>query len=63
MVIILLLVCNLLLYFPAPPVRVGAEFQWYPVTPEIAGPKYSLMLSFVPVIPAPAWSKEPLLNF
>jgi hypothetical protein len=45
------------------PVRVGTEFQWYPVTPEIAGPKYSLMLSFVPVIPAPAWSKEPLLNF
>ena len=43
------------------PVRVGAEFQWYPVTPEIAGPKYGFTLNFTPIVPAPAWSKEPLL--
>jgi len=42
------------------PVRVGAEFQWYPVTPEIAGPKYGFTLNFTPIVPAPAWSKEPL---
>jgi hypothetical protein len=43
------------------PVRVGAEFHWYPVRPETAGPKYNLRVLFVPVVPAPEWSKKPLL--
>jgi hypothetical protein len=42
------------------PVRVGAEFQCYPVRPEVAGPEYSLKLIFTPVIAAPEWAKRPL---
>jgi hypothetical protein len=42
------------------PVRVGAEFQYYPVTPEVAGPQYNLRLNITPIIPAPAWAKRPL---
>jgi hypothetical protein len=43
------------------PVRVGAEFHWYPVKPETAGPRYNLRLLFIPVVPAPEWTKQPLL--
>lgn len=42
------------------PMRVGAEFHYYPITPEVAGPQYNLRVFFVPVIPAPEWSKRPL---
>ncbi len=42
------------------PARVGLEFHYYPITPEVAGPQYNLRLLFVPVIPAPEWSKRPL---
>jgi hypothetical protein len=42
------------------PVRVGAEFQCYPVTPEVAGPQYNLRLNITPIIPAPEWAKRPL---
>ena len=45
------------------PVRVGAEFQYYPVTPEVAGPQYNLRLTLTPIIPAPEWAKRPLLSF
>ncbi len=42
------------------PVRVGAEFQYYPITPEVAGPQFNLRLTLTPVILAPEWSKRPL---
>ena len=42
------------------PVRVGTEFQYYPITPEVAGPQSNLRLTLTPVIPAPEWSKRPL---
>lgn len=44
------------------PVRVGTEFHYYPVTPEIAGPQYNLRITLTPVIPAPEWAKSPIFR-
>lgn len=41
------------------PVRIGTEFHYYPITPEVAGPQFNLKITLTPVIPAPEWSKRP----
>ena len=42
------------------PVKIGAEVYYYAVQDDDFGPKWQLRLLFVPVLPSPAWSKNPL---
>jgi len=42
------------------PVKIGAEVYYYVQQDDDFGPKWQLRLLFVPVLPAPAWSRNPL---
>jgi hypothetical protein len=42
------------------PVKVGAELYYYVVQDDDFGPQWQLRLFFVPVVPAPDWSRKPL---
>ena len=44
------------------PMKWGVEVHGYPVTPDIFGPQWQIRLFFVPVVPAPKWSKKPLFG-
>ena len=42
------------------PVKIGAELYYYAVSDDAFGPEWQLRLLFVPVLPAPAWARNPL---
>ena len=42
------------------PVKVGAELHYYVEQSDDFGPEWLLRIFFVPVLPAPAWSRSPL---
>lgn len=42
------------------PVKVGAELHYYVEQDDDFGPQWLLRFFFVPVLPAPEWSKKPL---
>jgi len=42
------------------PAKIGAELHYYVVTDDDFGPKWNLRFFFVPVLPAPEWSRKPL---
>ena len=42
------------------PVKVGAELYYYAVRDDDFGPKIMLRLLFIPVVPAPEWSRKPI---
>ena len=44
------------------PVKVGAEFYYFFERDDDFGPDFQLRLLFVPVIPSPDWSREPIFN-
>ena len=44
------------------PVRIGAEFHYYPEQPDAYGPEFMIRFLLIPVIPAPAFAKEPLFG-
>ncbi len=43
------------------PVKIGLEAYYYVERDDNFGPKFQLRFLFVPVLPAPAWSRRPLL--
>lgn len=42
------------------PVKIGAEVYYYVKQDDDFGPEWQLRLLFVPVLPAPKWSRTPL---
>jgi hypothetical protein len=42
------------------PVKVGFEAYYYPVADDNFGPKWQLRFLFIPVLPSPEWSRNPL---
>jgi len=42
------------------PVKIGAEVYYYVETDDKFGPQWQLRFFFVPVLPAPKWSRKPL---
>jgi hypothetical protein len=42
------------------PVKVGTEAYYYVTTDDDFGPEWQLRFLFIPVIPAPAWSRSPI---
>lgn len=42
------------------PVKIGAEVYYYVQQDDAFGPEWQLRLLFVPVLPAPEWSRKPL---
>lgn len=42
------------------PVKLGVEAHYYAVQDDDFGPKYRLRFMFVPVFPAPEWSRDPV---
>ena len=44
------------------PMKIGAEFQYFPAQPDLYGPEWQIRFVFVPIIPAPAFAKNPLFG-
>lgn len=44
------------------PVKIGLEFYYHVLRDDDFGPEYQLRFLFVPVVPAPAWSRKPLFD-
>jgi hypothetical protein len=44
------------------PLGIGAEFYYYAKTNDNFGPEYQFRFFLTPVLPAPAWSREPLFG-
>lgn len=44
------------------PLGIGAEFYYYAKTNDIYGPEYQFRFFVSPILPAPAWSREPLFG-
>ncbi len=44
------------------PVKLGMEVYYYVEKPDNFGPEWQLRLTFVPVVPKPAWSKRPMVG-
>ncbi len=42
------------------PTKIGLEFHYFVEQPDVFGPEFQLRLLFIPVVPAPAWSKTPI---
>lgn len=42
------------------PVKIGAEFYYYVEQDDDYGPDWQVRLLFIPVLPAPAWSRKPI---
>ena len=42
------------------PVKIGAEAYYYLETDDDFGPEWQVRLLFIPVLPAPEWSRRPL---
>jgi hypothetical protein len=44
------------------PVKIGAEAYYYADSSDAFGPEWQLRLLFIPVLPAPGWSRRPLFG-
>lgn len=45
------------------PVKIGAEVHHYLERSDDFGPEWMLRIYFIPVLPAPEWSRKPLFNY
>ena len=44
------------------PLKWGAEVHYFVEQPDSLGPKWQIRLFFIPVVPAPQFSKKPLFG-
>lgn len=44
------------------PLKIGAEFQYFPAKPDAYGPEWQIRIIFTPIIPIPAFAKTPLFG-
>ena len=44
------------------PVGVGAEYYYYVERPDILGPEHQVRFFITPVLPAPKWSRKPIIG-